>query len=287
MWCPKCKIEYTAGITVCADCKSKLVEELSDEVEVIYTTNSQSEAGEILDFLHYSDISSAEISYNEETNEFDLVTTLDDAQKAGQMLQLFLAGKNNHPAITGNKTDEEGILNEDISFEENEEISSNTQEEEEDSLSSNTSVYVKSQVYYDDLKSSAQAFTAVGVLGIVFWVLNFTGIIPWFQQPFVLAVMMIMFLAFIGVGISSFLKLKSAKEDMEDEGALSQKVQDWLRENITEETLLSLNEEGDTPEVSCMRHYDYIKEKLSFEMSELDEAYMDAMIEDFYNSLHL
>lgn len=31
MWCPKCKNEYRAGITICADCGSELVENLSEE----------------------------------------------------------------------------------------------------------------------------------------------------------------------------------------------------------------------------------------------------------------
>ena len=30
-WCPKCETEYREGITVCADCGSELVEELSAE----------------------------------------------------------------------------------------------------------------------------------------------------------------------------------------------------------------------------------------------------------------
>ena len=28
-WCPKCKNEYVAGITVCADCNCELVEDLA------------------------------------------------------------------------------------------------------------------------------------------------------------------------------------------------------------------------------------------------------------------
>ncbi len=33
MWCPKCKTEYKAGIAVCADCGSELVDELEKEIE--------------------------------------------------------------------------------------------------------------------------------------------------------------------------------------------------------------------------------------------------------------
>ena len=31
-WCPKCKNEYRAGITICADCKEPLVEELTENL---------------------------------------------------------------------------------------------------------------------------------------------------------------------------------------------------------------------------------------------------------------
>lgn len=33
-WCPKCRLEYVAGIKVCPDCKEALVDELSEETEV-------------------------------------------------------------------------------------------------------------------------------------------------------------------------------------------------------------------------------------------------------------
>lgn len=33
MWCPKCKSEYLAGVTYCADCKVELVDELPEEDE--------------------------------------------------------------------------------------------------------------------------------------------------------------------------------------------------------------------------------------------------------------
>ncbi|MFL0268976.1 putative signal transducing protein [Candidatus Clostridium radicumherbarum] len=36
MFCPKCKSEYSEGYTTCADCGTKLVEELSNEAEFEY-----------------------------------------------------------------------------------------------------------------------------------------------------------------------------------------------------------------------------------------------------------
>ena len=34
-WCPKCKNEYRAGIAICPDCKEALMEELTEELELI------------------------------------------------------------------------------------------------------------------------------------------------------------------------------------------------------------------------------------------------------------
>lgn len=41
-WCPKCKTEYREGFSVCADCGSQLVEELTEE--------AAEESGRPLDF---------------------------------------------------------------------------------------------------------------------------------------------------------------------------------------------------------------------------------------------
>jgi len=47
-WCPKCKNEYVAGITKCADCGSELVEELSQEEEVTELTEEEMERAKMI-----------------------------------------------------------------------------------------------------------------------------------------------------------------------------------------------------------------------------------------------
>ena len=49
-WCPKCKNEYKAGFTVCADCGCNLVDELGNEIVAYY--GSESEVDALIDFLN-------------------------------------------------------------------------------------------------------------------------------------------------------------------------------------------------------------------------------------------
>ena len=60
MWCPKCKIEYRKGVTVCADCGTELVERESGYGVDICEIKDEAAADEIVEFLRYSGIEDVE-----------------------------------------------------------------------------------------------------------------------------------------------------------------------------------------------------------------------------------
>ena len=61
MWCPKCKNEYRAGITVCADCGTKLLEFLDwtqEDSELLHAFSEEADAKKLISYLEYSSIPS-------------------------------------------------------------------------------------------------------------------------------------------------------------------------------------------------------------------------------------
>ena len=68
-WCPKCKNEYIAGITICKDCNVPLVESLDDDIKLTHVPLiylDEEPAKRLVDFLKYSDIQSACMDYDDE-----------------------------------------------------------------------------------------------------------------------------------------------------------------------------------------------------------------------------
>ena len=57
MWCPKCKLEYQDGITICADCGTELVESIAlPEGVDICELMDEDMLDEVMEFLTYSGI---------------------------------------------------------------------------------------------------------------------------------------------------------------------------------------------------------------------------------------
>lgn len=92
MWCPKCKIEYREGITVCADCGSELVEELENLVDVC-EMKGEGPANEMMEFLKYSGIGKLKKEWVEENERFRILVDMKDVQKAEKLVHGYLLGK--------------------------------------------------------------------------------------------------------------------------------------------------------------------------------------------------
>ncbi len=92
MWCPKCKMEYREGITVCADCGTELVEELENLVDVC-EIKGEEPANEMMEFLKYSGIEKLKKEWVEETERFRILVDTRDVQKAEKLVHGYLLGK--------------------------------------------------------------------------------------------------------------------------------------------------------------------------------------------------
>ena len=67
-WCPKCKNEYRAGITICPDCNEELLEELKnyDEKE-IYVIGGESIYRALLPYCKVAHVTKIDHAYEADT----------------------------------------------------------------------------------------------------------------------------------------------------------------------------------------------------------------------------
>ena len=148
----------------------------------------------------------------------------------------------------------------------------------------NAGVYVKKEERYDDYKSSAGMFLGFGIIGLVFVVLNLTGVLKLLTASFSLIVMCAMFVAFIVIGILSYKKAASIKEEAAQETQVVKDLTRWLENAVTREELEACEEEADGAELAYLKKIELLRNTLSQAFPEIDDSFMDQFIEDFYNS---
>lgn len=236
-WCPKCKNEYRAGITVCVDCKVELVESLDEmknqEITMLLMKADQQQdevAMRFAAFLDYSGIINR--IENNEDGTVDVFIRKEDTKEAKRCMMAFYAGESERLQ----KQTEEKVaqaLDELTDEQDKEEL----QQEIEKRLE-RVKAFKSAADRYEDYRSSASSFLVLGFIGIIFSVLCLMKVID-FLNPFTAIVILAMFAGFFIIGVSCFQKLKPLEKEMNAEKELLAKVDAWMSENITNETIES------------------------------------------------
>ncbi|MGN1084846.1 MAG: hypothetical protein ACI4QX_07570 [Lachnospiraceae bacterium] len=298
-WCPNCKTEYREGITHCADCKAELVatldlKEIRRQNATALLVKIDGEQKEFIkklaDFLEYSGIA---VNLEEEDGLIAVYTAPEDLKEAKRHFQAFYS-------VETERAMEEAAENAFLSGEETEEAQELFDDEEEasdtedDSASSkktrrNEKNYVSSVSRYNDYRSSGFTFTIFGVLGIAFALLNMFGVIPLFGSLYSSAVILLMFAAFLAMGIFSFVKSGKLKSEAAGEEKLTAEVKKWLEENVTEDMLRAYdekcNEDGaKSTELLYLNRLDRLCETLLQTFPDLNASFAEQLIEDFYSA---
>lgn len=287
-WCPNCKTEYREGFTTCIDCNIELMDELKeiDDYEEVISLKEEATAKKLVEFLAYSNITSY-FKYSDVNKAFTVYTHQADLKKAEKCFKAFYAVELENAS---NESDDDSI---DFSDEPNPEsndgiISSNedneTDEDEDENVAHSSAVYVKKSEQYKELKSTAATFLFFGFGGLLFMLLNVLGVVSFFQGPFPHIVMTVMFLGFLYIGFSSIKSSKKAAADAILEEELTARINAWLDQNVTDKLIKELQDESVSHEVNYIKTIDSLKAMLTKELGEMDDSYLDSVLEEFYSN---
>lgn len=308
-WCPNCKTEFRKGITMCNDCGKELVESL-DEVSdyvVLCSIEKEEVAKKLVQYLSYSNLE----SYYEYSNEEDCYPVYvhePEQKKAKKAFDAFYTVElesmekdtNNKNLDTETPLDS---LSEEDKFEDNldnlldsdsmDEDTNNSsrlkkkrEEEEKDQIVSmmyDGGAYEKKSEKSKELRSTAITFFAFGIGGIVFVILNIMGVIKFISGPLSYTVMTGLFIAFLAIGANSVTRAKKAAKEAIIEDEMTIKIYNYLDEHVTEKVIKSMKDKKASEEANFIKVMEGIKEVVVKEFGSLDSAFLDYIVEEFYN----
>lgn len=143
--------------------------------------------------------------------------------------------------------------------------------------------YVKKSDKSKDLKSTAATFLFFGAVGIIFTVLNIAGIFSIFNNLLSQIVMSSVFIGCLVIGIISYKDSKKADKEAVQEEEFTKCINEWLEANITTDAVNSFKDSDNTAEINFYAAIDGIKNAVTKHFGEIDEAYLDSIVEEYYN----
>ncbi|MBQ8633766.1 MAG: hypothetical protein IJ420_09190 [Lachnospiraceae bacterium] len=271
-WCPKCKNEYRAGITVCPDCNEELMEELTEAIELefvpLFQTDNDELKTKLVKYLIHCGRKVQEESAEVETEEgiktvHAIFVPKDDYAEAAQEIHTVIAYDAKQAAGE-------------------EDLKPRHRAPEPSTL------YVDAKSRYQEYKSSGIMFLAFAVLFLIFGILNLVGVINIMASTVSLIIVFAAVVGFTYVGITSLMKVSSLKEEASTEEKTTDTIMDFLKESFTKEKLLAaFNEEEVSGELLYFQIMELMKEKTMERFPEADENYIDSLLEEYYNSLDI
>lgn len=146
-----------------------------------------------------------------------------------------------------------------------------------------STVYIKKADKYEDLRSTAICFISLGFLGLIFSILNITGILSFYRSPVQLTAMILIFIIFTAVGISAYFRSKEVKGLISTEEDLTIKINQWLEQTITKDFLNQLTDPTISAEANFLQESEHIRKLLQTEFQVEDDSYLDSLIDEFFN----
>lgn len=297
-WCPVCRNEYVDGVKVCADCGSSLVESL-EAVAPALSFGTLEEMKPLQEYLGASGFLSVKLRQSQEEGIYELFTDEKEREKARYAVGIFYreqekaAADRETAALAGggvNGADNTAASDPITAFGSMPEKGG--PEERKETVFSG-GIYQKSSEKAEEFKSSAYVLLAVGILGLSALVLTLAGIIPLrmegMNKYLIGGVMGAMFVLFIVIGAFSLKSSMLLLTKAEKEDELTKELLNWCRENLTREHvdggLFLSGEEAMEEEARYFKRFAYMKERVTKQFMNLDDAYLEQLLDDYYQEV--
>ncbi|MDD6101509.1 MAG: DUF308 domain-containing protein [Clostridiales bacterium] len=299
-WCPVCKNEYREGFETCSDCRVSLVDNLTqinDNLPIAAKFEDKAICEKFEKYLEYTGID----FITKETESLYVVTVSEDDFHRTMLAlsafcnvekDLFMEKNIDSSYFVGSKK----AVMEELKEQYNENIydeaklAQDNNEEFDDMMRqgkkilSAGSLYTSKREVAEETYSSGIMFIIFGIAGLAFMVLNTMNIVDFFARGFSSIVMFIFFGAMFIGGIYSCISSKKIKSDADVEDKFVEELKNYLDSAITPEDLKKVDLPDELMEVNYIHRINYIKDKIQNQYGyELDDAFLDSFIEDYYN----
>ena len=150
--------------------------------------------------------------------------------------------------------------------------------------------YINNEEKAEENRSSAYTLLSVGGVGLVAIVLFFFDVIDLgmslTNKYMVTGVMGVLFILFIVMGIVSLRNSKILKKKAHKENNLTAEIKRWCVENLKMEEIDQLLQIEQQPvELKYFQRFDYMKKMIKNQFMNLDEGYLDRLIEEVYSDI--
>lgn len=135
-----------------------------------------------------------------------------------------------------------------------------------------------------DLKSTTYTFFFFGFIGVAFVLLNLFGVINFIGGPLQYLLMSAMFIGFIFVGVNAMQRAKKVLKEAIQEEKTTKAIMEYLDLSVTNEVMEGLKDSSFSEEGNFIRVMEGLKAIVVSQFGELDDAYLDYVTEEFYNS---
>lgn len=148
-------------------------------------------------------------------------------------------------------------------------------------------VYVNNEEKAEENRTSAYTLLFVGGIGFILIILFFLDVIDLGMSVtgkyMITGVMGVLFFLFIIMGIISMKNSKILKKKAYKENNLTVEIKKWCVENLKKDAIDDLLKiEGQMDELKYFQRFDYMKKAIQKQFMNLDEGYLDRLIEEVY-----
>lgn len=152
-----------------------------------------------------------------------------------------------------------------------------------------THPYVSKKSKKEDVKSTAQTFTLVSIVGFILLILFWAGIIPLntatYMKVMLSVVMGTMFIIFFFVGIRSFKDLKALEQEADTEEDSFATITEWFHQTYSTDDIDAELDTKEQEEMLYFARYEKMRQLISEAYEDLDPSFLDHIIETLYAEL--